>query len=63
MDIISAQGRASHKCAAALREGALFSRIKSVSEEPASLLGELAAWVDYPEDDILSFRGKHDKNS
>ena len=52
MDIISAQGRASHKCAAALREGALFSRIKSVSEDLLHLLGELAAWVDYPEDDI-----------
>lgn len=52
MDIISAQGKSSHKCAAALREGALFFRIKSVSADLIKLLGELAAWVDYPEDDI-----------
>lgn len=52
MDIISAQGKASYRCAAALREGALFNRINSVSKDLLHLLGELAAWVDYPEDDI-----------
>lgn len=52
MDIISAEGKASHKCAAALRDGALFKRIKAVSDELLHLLGELGAWVDYPEEDI-----------
>lgn len=52
MDIISAEGRASHKCAAALRDGALFKRIKAVSDGLLHLLGELGAWVDYPEEDI-----------
>lgn len=52
MDVISAGGRAELRCASALREGALFRRIKSVSEGVLGLLGSLAAWVDYPEDDI-----------
>lgn len=52
MDTISAGGRAELRCAAALREGALFRRIKSVSDRVVTLLGSLAAWVDYPEDDI-----------
>ncbi len=52
MDIISAEGEASRKCAVALREGALFSSIHSVSEKLLHLLGELGAWVDYPEEDI-----------
>ena len=52
MDIISAEGNASHRCAVALREGALFSSINAVSVKLLHLLGELGAWVDYPEDDI-----------
>ncbi len=52
MDIISANGSAVHKSAVALREGALFKRIHSVSAKLLRLLGELAAWVDYPDDDI-----------
>lgn len=52
MDTISAGGKAELRCAAALRNGALFRRIKSVSDKIITLLGSLAAWVDYPEDDI-----------
>lgn len=52
MDIISAEGKASQRCAVALREGALFSSINAVSVKLLHLLGELGAWVDYPEDDI-----------
>lgn len=52
MDIISAQGKASHRCAVALHEGALFTRIHAISEKLLHLLGELSAWVDYPEEDI-----------
>lgn len=52
MDVISAGGRAELRCASALREGALFRRIKAVSDSVLGLLGSLAAWVDYPEDDI-----------
>ncbi|MCM1022442.1 MAG: tRNA uridine-5-carboxymethylaminomethyl(34) synthesis GTPase MnmE [Prevotella sp.] len=52
MDVISADGSAGLRCAESLREGALFRRIKKVSERMLGLLGSLAAWVDYPEDDI-----------
>ncbi len=52
MDIISAGGKAELCCASALKEGALFRRIKTVSDRVLRLLGSLAAWVDYPEDDI-----------
>lgn len=52
MDIISAQGEQSHKSALAVREGRLFSRIKAVSDRLVTILGELGAWVDYPEEDI-----------
>lgn len=52
MDIISADGGAGLKCAEALRDGALFRRIKTVSDRMLKLLGSLAAWVDYPDDDI-----------
>lgn len=52
MDVISADGRAGLKCAEALRDGALYRRIKSVSDGMLKLLASLAAWVDYPDDDI-----------
>lgn len=52
MDIISAQGNAGLRSAAALKKGALFSRIKVISDNLLHLLGELAAWNDYPEEDI-----------
>ena len=52
MDIISADGNAGLRCAESLREGALFRRIKKVSDGMLKLLGSLAAWVDYPDDDI-----------
>lgn len=52
MDVISAGGKAELRCASALREGVLFRKIKSISDRVVELLGSLAAWVDYPEDDI-----------
>ena len=51
-DIISADGEAYRRSAVLMREGALFGRITSVSEKLLHLLGDIAAWVDYPEDDI-----------
>lgn len=52
MDIISAEGSASLRSAAALKKGALFGRISGISSSLLHLLGELAAWNDYPEEDI-----------
>ena len=52
MDTISAQGEYALNSANLAREGRLFKSIKAVSDKLVGLLGELAAWVDYPEEDI-----------
>lgn len=57
MDVISASGKAELRCASALRDGALFRRIKNISDGVLKLLGSLAAWVDYPDDDIPAVDG------
>lgn len=52
MDTITAGSAAAVRSAEALRDGALFRRIHSVSDELVRLLGEISAWTDYPEEDI-----------
>ena len=52
MDVISAQGEQALRSAVATHEGALFSRIKNITNSLVSILGELSAWVDYPEEDL-----------
>ena len=51
-DLISAEGESALKSANLMREGALFRSIKSVCDKHVSLLGGLAAWTDYPDEDI-----------
>ncbi len=52
MDVISANGQQALDSAVNAREGKMFRRIKSVSDRLVKILGELAAWVDYPEEDL-----------
>lgn len=52
MDIISAKGERELKMAENLREGAAFRKAKEISGMLLKLLGDLAAWADYPEEDI-----------
>lgn len=52
MNIISADGKSQLKYANSLREGANFKKIKEISKQITSILGDLSAWADYPEDDI-----------
>ena len=52
MDIISAKGETELKMAEALREGAAFRKAKKCSDKLMKILGDLAAWADYPEEDI-----------
>ena len=52
MDIISAKGEKELKMAEILREGAAFKKSQSAKEKLIKVLGDLAAWADYPEDDI-----------
>lgn len=52
MDIISADGENFYKCAESLKEGSLFKRISEISKKMIHILGDISAWVDYPEEDI-----------
>ena len=50
--IISAQSEASAAAALSAKEGTLYKRIEEISSSLISLSAHLAAWTDYPEDDI-----------
>ncbi len=63
MDIISADGESYYRCAENLREGALFKKIKEISDRTVHILGDISAWVDYPEDDIPAADGSVIKSS
>ena len=56
MDIISAKGERELKMAESLREGAAFKKAKLCSDKLMKILGDLAAWADYPEEDIPEVR-------
>ena len=51
-DMLSAEGDYALSSASLARKGRLYSGIKAVSDSLIKSLGELAAWVDYPEEDI-----------
>lgn len=51
-DIISSEGEFAVRSANAMKNGQLYRKIKNVSDSIIKLLGELGAWVDYPEEDI-----------
>ncbi len=52
MDIISADSERELKFARSLRDGAVYRRIRKITDKLVEVLGALAAWADYPEDDI-----------
>ena len=52
IDLISAGGKSELKYAIALKDGAIFRRIDKIKRRIISVLGDLAAWADFPEDDI-----------
>ena len=52
MDIISSEGERALYLANNMRDGAVFKKITKIRESLVSLLGSLAAWVDYPEEDL-----------
>ncbi|SEH51362.1 tRNA modification GTPase [Ruminococcus flavefaciens] len=56
MDIISAKGERELKMAENLREGAAFKKAEKCSKKLMKILGDLAAWADYPEEDIPEVR-------
>lgn len=52
IDLISAQGRQSARAALSARDGALYRKAKEVSASLVEEAAKLAAWIDYPEEDI-----------
>lgn len=52
METISAQGEYALNSANLTKEGRLFRLISEMSRKFVTILGELAAWVDYPEEDL-----------
>ena len=52
MDVISAEGKQALNSANLAHEGMLFKKIKTTTDGLVRILAELAAWVDYPEEDL-----------
>lgn len=52
MDLIGAQGKIAAKTALSAREGALYRRLEAVKNTLVSLLSQIAAFIDYPDDDV-----------
>ncbi len=52
MDLIEANSQQAAAAAAASMEGALYAKIKSVQDALITLAGHIAAYTDYPEEDV-----------
>lgn len=52
MDVIGAAGARELSFAHAQQNGALFHRVQQITQGIVRSLGDLAAWADYPEDEI-----------
>ena len=52
MDIISAQSKQAARTALSQRTGALGKKVSDIKNRLVSTVGHLAAWADYPEEDI-----------
>ena len=52
MDLISSQGEQAARAALRARDGALYAKIRSVTDALVEVSGHMAAWVDFPEEDI-----------
>lgn len=52
MDVIGAAGKRELEFAHAQQNGALYRRVQQITQGIVRCLGDLAAWADYPEDEI-----------
>ena len=57
MDIISANGAQAARAALSVHEGSLRKRIDLIKDRLVELAAHLAAWADYPEDEIPEISG------
>ncbi len=51
-DIISAQGDAFCRTAVSIKDGSIYKETEKLSQRLITVLGAVAAWIDYPEEDI-----------
>lgn len=63
MDLISAQGSHSAQAALSAREGAVYRKIHGVVDQLLGISAGLAAWTDYPDEDIEEVSDENLKNS
>lgn len=56
MDIISSAGETELRYANALKGGAAFLKITDLKDKLVNILGNLAAWADFPEEDVPEVR-------
>ncbi len=59
MDLISAQGSHGAKAALSAREGAIYRKIHGVADQLLAVSAALAAWTDYPDEDIEEVSGEN----
>lgn len=59
MDMISAKSQGAGKAALAMRDGALYKKIRSITERLTELETHIAAWSDYPEEDVEELSDEH----
>lgn len=59
MDLISSQNEQALRSARAQMNGALFTKINQVKDSLLEVAGHLAAWVDFPEEDIEEVEQEH----
>ena len=52
MDVLSARGEAELRMAEQLREGATYKKVSACSDRLLRILSGIAAWTDYPDEDI-----------
>ena len=52
MDLVGATGDQAHRAALAARNGATFSAVSEVRDMLVGALADLAAWVDFPDEDV-----------
>ena len=52
MDLIASQGQQSARAAVTAMQGALYRQISAVKDSLVAVCGHLAAWADYPEEEI-----------
>jgi len=59
MDLISARSAGAGKAALAMRDGALYKKIRQLTDELTDLESHFAAWSDYPEEDVPELSNEH----